>query len=171
MPSPKAACHNLRMAREPVVRLRAATIGDRNFIVEMARHACVIEDWPLPDPDADEVLELLPPHGVVPIIAEDHGGEKVGAVWTYVGNPPLRVDQGGAPLRELCIGVVPGRRGTGVGGLLLDALFVDLARHFDMMCTNVHVRNPAKRLYERKGFRADGQGSGPLGLAMVKALR
>lgn len=171
MHSQLAACNNLGMPAESAVRLRAATIDDRSFIVEMARHACVIEDWPLPDPDDDEVLELLPPRGVVPIIAEENGGEVVGAVWTYLSNPPLRVDDAGAPLRELCIGVVPERRGAGVGGLLLDALFVDLARHFDMMCTNVHVRNPAKRLYERKGFRADGQGNGPLGLAMVKVLR
>jgi len=36
------------------------------------------------------------------------------------------------------------------------------------MCANVHLRNPAKRLHERKGFRVVGQGNGPLGLAMVK---
>jgi len=159
------------MAPEPAVRLRAATFGDEAFIVEMARHACVIEDWPLPEPDDEEVLELLPPRGVVPIMAEEHGGAPVGAVWSYLSDPPLRVDARGVALRELCIGVVPGRRGTGVGGLLLDALFADLARDFGTMCTNVHVRNPAKRLYERKGFRVVGQGRGPLGLAMVKVLR
>ncbi|KAB7751123.1 acetyltransferase [Mycolicibacterium mucogenicum DSM 44124] len=153
------------------MRLRAATFGDEAFVVEMARHACVIEDRPLPDPEDDEVREMLPPRGVVPIIAEELGGSHVGAVWTYLSDPPLRVDAQGTPLRELCIGVVPGRRGSGVGGLLLDALFADLAPHFDTMCTNVHVRNPAKRLYERKGFRVVGQGNGPLGLAMVKALR
>jgi len=61
--------------------------------------------------------------------------------------------------------------GPAIGGLLLDALFVDLATDHGTMCTNVHVRNPAKRLYERKGFRAVGQGNGPLGLALVKDLR
>lgn len=75
--------------------LRTATADDDLFVVEMARHACVIEDRPLPDPD------------------EDH----------------------------------------------------------DALCTNVHVRNPAKRLYERKGFRGVGQGNGPLGLALIKDLR
>jgi hypothetical protein len=30
--------------------MRSAVTGaDRAFIIEMARHACVIEDWPLPD--------------------------------------------------------------------------------------------------------------------------
>jgi hypothetical protein len=34
----------------PAVQLRAATAGDEAFIVEMARHACIIEDWLLPEP-------------------------------------------------------------------------------------------------------------------------
>ncbi|UNB52915.1 GNAT family N-acetyltransferase [Mycolicibacterium sp. YH-1] len=151
--------------------LRAATTEDDSFVIEMARHACVIEDRPLPDFDDDEVLEMLPPDGVVPIIAADHSGTLVGAVWTYYGSPPLRCDAAGLPLPELCIAVAPGRRGVGIGGMLLDALFTDLATTHDTMCTNVHVRNPAKRLYERKGFRVVGQGNGPLGLALIKDLR
>ena len=152
------------------VVLRAATADDDSFVVEMARHACVIEDRRLPEPDDDEVLEMLPPVGVVPIIAEDHDGTPVGAVWTYYGSPPLRRDAAGAPLPELCIAVAPGRRGAGIGGMLLDALFAALAEHHDAMCTNVHVRNPAKRLYERKGFRGVWQGNGPLGVALIKTL-
>ncbi|MCX2713141.1 GNAT family N-acetyltransferase [Mycolicibacterium sp. J2] len=151
--------------------LRAATNADKAFVVEMARHACVIEDRPLPDADDDEVLEMLPPADARPIIAENPHAEPLGAVWTYYGRTPLRRDAMGAPLPELCIAVVPGHRGAGIGGMLLDALFVDLAPHHAAMCTNVHLRNPAKRLYERKGFRGAGQGNGPLGLAMIKELR
>ena len=116
-----SVCHNLQMAPQSTVRLRTATPDDNAFVVEMARHACIIEAWPLPDPEDDEVLELLPPPGVVPIIAEDESGLPLGAVWTYHSSPPLRSDAAGAPLPELCIGVTPGRRGGGVGGLLLDA--------------------------------------------------
>jgi GNAT superfamily N-acetyltransferase len=83
------------------------------------------------------------------------------------GSPPLRCDA----LPELCIAVAPGHRGAGIGGMLLSVLFADLAKSHDAMCTNVHVRNPAKRLYERNGFRADGQGNGPLGLALIKRFR
>ena len=151
--------------------LREAAPDDESFVIEMARHACVIEDRPLPNPDDDEVLEMLPPAGVTPIIAEDHSGTPIGAVWTYRGSPPLRCDAAGVPLPELCIAVAPGHRGAGIGGMLLDALFADLAKDHDAMCTNVHVRNPAKRLYERKGFRPDGQGNGPLGLALIKRFR
>jgi GNAT superfamily N-acetyltransferase len=153
------------------VILRAATPDDDSFVVEMARHACVIEDRPLPDPDDDEVLEMLPPPGVVPIIAQTYDGTPVGAVWTYYGSPPLRCDAAGVPLPELCIAVAAGHRGAGIGGRLLDALFEILARDYETMCTNVHVGNPAKRVYERKGFRAVGQGNGPLGIAVVKTLK
>lgn len=151
--------------------VRAATADDGSFVIEMARYACVIEDRPLPDPDDDEVLEMLPPAGMVPIIAEGHKGTPIGAVWTYYGSPPLRRDAAGVPLPELCIAVAPGHRGAGVGGMLLDALFAALSDNYDAMCTNVHLRNPARRLYERKGFRGVGQGNGPLGLALIKDLR
>lgn len=151
--------------------LRAATPSDRVFMVEMARYACVIEDRPLPDPNDDEVQEMLPAPGTVAIIAEVRQGSPAGAVWTHHSNPPLRTDAVGVPLPELCMAVVPKQRGAGIGGVLLDALFAELAPLFDTMCTNVHVRNPARRLYERKGFREDGQGNGPLGIAMLKDLR
>ena len=151
--------------------LRAATNADDAFVVEMARHACVLEDRPLPDADDDEVLEMLTPAGVVPIVAENRHAEPLGAVWTYYGVTPLCCDAAGAPLPELCIAVTPEHRGAGIGGMLLDALFSDLAPNHAAMCTNVHVRNPAKRLYERKGFRGVGQGNGPLGLALIKELR
>ena len=40
-----------------------------SFAIEMARHACVIEDRPLADSDDDEVIEALSPAEVAPIIA------------------------------------------------------------------------------------------------------
>ena len=98
------------MSSDPVVQLRAATADDEAFIVEMARHACIIEDWPLPDPDDEQVLSLLPPAGEVPIIAEDPTGVLMGAVWTLHNVPPLRVDAAGASLTRCaptCMYVIP----------------------------------------------------------------
>lgn len=151
--------------------LRDATTGDAAFIVEMARHACVIEDWPLPDPDDEDVLSMLPAAGVVPIVAADAEGTPLGAVWTFHNDPPLMVDAEGRSLPELCIGVAPGSRGAGIGGELIDALLARLTETTDAMCTNVHVRNPARHLYQRKGFQVVGQGRGPLGVTMRKELR
>jgi len=160
------------MPRDARVALRPARIADLTFIVEMARHACVIEDWPLPDREDPEVLGMLPQLGEVPLIAHDCPSRvPLGAVWTWHNNPPLQIDREGSSVPELCIAVVPDRRGAGIGGLLLDALFVEKARTLDEMCINVHIRNPARRLYERKGFSPVGQGRGPRGLAMVKDLR
>ncbi|KAA0108757.1 GNAT family N-acetyltransferase [Mycolicibacterium sp. P9-22] len=159
------------MSPDPNVRLRSATSGDAAFIVEMARHACVIEDWPLPDPDSDEVASLLPAAGEVPVVAVDDAGVRLGAVWTFHHDPPLRVDAGGVSLPELCIAVTPQRRGSGIGGLLLDELFVRLRGTVEAMCTNVHMRNAAQNLYQRNGFRPVGQGRGSLGVAMHKDFR
>lgn len=158
------------MAPQPDARLRTATPEDSAFVVEMARHASIIEDWPLPDAGDDDVLELLPVPGVVPIVAEDQHGVAVGAVWIYYSAPTLLTNADGGPVPELCIGVAPGGRGAGIGGLLLDALFAELSANATAVCANVHVRNPAKNLYERKGFRVVGPGNGPLGIAMIKDL-
>jgi hypothetical protein len=56
------------------------TAADAEFIVEMARHACVIEDWPLPDPDDDDVHDLLPDGEGISVVAIDPAGTRVGAV-------------------------------------------------------------------------------------------
>jgi GNAT superfamily N-acetyltransferase len=152
-------------------RLRAATADDADFIVEMARHASVIEDWPLPDPDDDEVVSMLPTGGEAPIVAVDAAGAPVGAVWTFHHDPPLLRDDAGASLPELCIAVAPDHRGGGIGGALLDALFERVSASHDAMCSNVHVRNPSRRLYERKGFREIGRGRGALGVTLYKELR
>ena len=160
------------MPREATVALRPARDADVTFIVEMARHACVIEDRPLPDREDPEVLAMLPPRGEVALLAHDRAsGDPLGAVWTWHADPPLQVDAQGSSVPELCIAVAPTRRGAGIGGLLLDGLFLEKALTLDALCANVHVRNPARRLYERKGFDPVGQGRGPLGLAMVKDLR
>ncbi len=137
----------------------------------MARHACVIEDRPLPDPDDGEVLEMLPPAGVTPIIAEET------AVHVLVRCGPITEACHCVATRRVCrypSYASPLHKDTAVSvsaACCLDALFADLAKDHDAMCTNVHVRNPAKRLYERKSFRPDGQGNGPLGLALIKRFR
>ena len=55
---------------------------------------------------------------------------------------------------ELTIGVVPARRGKGIGSELLDAL-LDRARAdgYARISLSVERRNPAVHLYESRGFR------------------
>jgi GNAT superfamily N-acetyltransferase len=148
--------------------LRTAVTGaDRAFIIEMARHACVIEDWPLPEPDSDDVESVLPGITDVAIIAADPDtGTDVGAVWTFDHYPPLIVNA----VAEVAIAVRPTRRSRGIGAALLDALLDQCSGTHAALALNVHRRNPAQRLYLRKGFRVAGQGRGDLGVAMVADL-
>ena len=55
---------------------------------------------------------------------------------------------------ELTIGVVPSRRGKGIGSSLLDAL-LEQAREdgFERISLSVEKTNPAVHLYESRGFR------------------
>src|SRR5262249_56001836 len=78
------------MLPDPDVRLRSATAEDALFVVEMARHACVIEDWKLPDANSEETQSLLPGRGDITVVATS-GGVAAGAVWTFRPDPPLFV--------------------------------------------------------------------------------
>jgi GNAT superfamily N-acetyltransferase len=150
--------------------LRSSTRADFAFIVTMARHACVIEDWPLPAPDSDDVQSLLPRDDDIVLIAADEEAVNVGAAWTFRHQPPLVVDDAVGALVEIAVAVVPGRRGNGIGSALLDALGTHCTGVHTALTLNVHRRNPALHLYQRKGFGLIGPGRGALGIAMIKHL-
>jgi ribosomal protein S18 acetylase RimI-like enzyme len=158
------------MSHASNLRLRSATTEDAAFIVEMARHASVIEGWPLPNADSEETQSLLPRSGDLASIAIDATGASLGAVWTFQHEPPLLVDADAVSVPELCIAVTPEMRGYGIGGALLDELVIRSIGKYSVLSLNVHQRNPAVRLYERKGFEAVGQGRGAFGIAMRKDL-
>jgi ribosomal protein S18 acetylase RimI-like enzyme len=147
------------------VRPRSASRADADFIVEMARYACVIEDRPLPEPDSEETQSMLPGGTDLVLIATDATGVRLGAAWTFHHDPPLLVGAAAA-IPELAIAVAPEFRGAGIGGMLLDELAVRCTGRYEAISLNVHVRNPAAHLYERKGYQAIGQGRGALGMAM-----
>jgi len=136
----------------------------------MARLACGLEDRPLPGPDAAEVIALLPTPGAA-IIAADDDGRPLGAAWWHVHEPPLLHDADGQALPELVMAVAEGERGQGIGTALVDALAGEAAKHHSALALNVHLRNPAARLYTRTGFRVAGAGRGWFGVAMSRALQ
>jgi ribosomal protein S18 acetylase RimI-like enzyme len=72
---------------------------------------------------------------------------------------------------EVTIGVESSYRGRGIGSQLLGAL-ADLARNhgFDRLSLSVEPDNPARRLYERVGYRQVGVDAGG-GVVMVVRLR
>ena len=93
--------------------------------------------------------------GVVAVTAD---GDRLGVAWYRLfsaeepGSGFIVVD-----VPELAIGVVAEARGRGIGGALLDALLALAREHgFRALSLAVDRQNPARRLYERKGFRDAG---------------
>ena len=68
------------------------------------------------------------------------------------------------------IAVRPDKRGHGVGTGLLDAIARVVAEQDEKLALNVHLLNPAVRLYVRAGFRVAGRGRGCYGVAMARPL-
>jgi GNAT superfamily N-acetyltransferase len=145
--------------------IRSARPADLAFITEMARLAAVIEDRPLPP--ADTVTAALPPTLRTALVATTAAGEPVGAAWWHFHRPPL-IDPS---VPEIVLAVVEAERGHGIGTTLIEALAAKATGTHDRLVLNVHVRNPAIRLYSRIGFEVAGKGRGPLGVAMVRDLR
>ncbi len=92
------------------------------------------------------------------VVALAADGRRLGAAWYRL----FSIDDPGwgfvAPdIPELSIGVAAEARGMGVGSALLDALLT-LAREqgYRAISLSVDRQNPARRLYERKGFRDAG---------------
>jgi GNAT superfamily N-acetyltransferase len=81
-------------------------------------------------------------------------GMAIGAAWARQFSPheqpAFYVDE---CTPEVTIGVRPHIRGQGVGRMLLDAVIAEAARRGVGLCLNVRHDNPARRLYERIGFR------------------
>jgi ribosomal protein S18 acetylase RimI-like enzyme len=85
----------------------------------------------------------------------EHRGKAIGAAWARQFSPEEQpafyVDR---RTPEVTIGVSEGFRGQGVGEGLLRALIAEAEkRGLAALCLNVRHDNPARRLYERVGFR------------------
>jgi GNAT superfamily N-acetyltransferase len=99
--------------------------------------------------------------GDLGVIAED-GGELVGVAYCRL----FTDDEHGhgyvdAATPEIAIAVCDGRRGEGIGARLLREL-ADVAREegFAQLSLSVEGDNPARRLYERAGYRELGADPG-----------
>ena len=142
------------------VRCRSATIDDEPFLWTALLHAIYV---PLgaPLPSADVVRESAMAKYVegwsstdLGFIAEASDGACVGAAWLRV----LNGDRAGFgyvadDVPELAIAVLPGWRGRGIGGAMLRELISVARSRHRRISLSVNHANPARRLYERFGFR------------------
>jgi ribosomal protein S18 acetylase RimI-like enzyme len=86
-------------------------------------------------------------------IAAQHG-EILGAAWARrFSTAELSSPYGDETTPKVSIGVKPEARGHGVGEQLMRALIGAAARRGLGLCLSVRTDNPARRLYERLGFR------------------
>ncbi|WP_433616365.1 N-acetyltransferase family protein [Dactylosporangium sp. CA-139114] len=72
----------------------------------------------------------------------------------------LYVDRGPAAFTVLDVALLAGARGTGIGTALLRGLQAEAAALGRAIELRVVSGNPARRLYERLGFRPDARGAG-----------
>ena len=76
------------------------------------------------------------------------GGRAAGRLW---------VDREGDSLHVLDITLLPQARGQGLGSALLRELMAEAQLQGKQVTVSVEVHNPARHLYERLGFEAQGE--------------
>jgi GNAT superfamily N-acetyltransferase len=136
--------------------IRRGSRQDLPFMRDMVKHAYYWR-WGAPegqDVPAARYIEGWGRRGDAAVIALEEGFP-VGAAW-------YRLFKRGAPgygfvdesVPELTIAVVPSKRGRGYGDQLLTAL-IERAKEegFPTLSLSVESANPARKLYERFGFR------------------
>ena len=136
----------------------------------MARLAGGLDDRPLPTAEDPAVLALLPKQADVAVVARDDCERRIGAAWWHFHEPPLVRDDRGRPVPEITLAVREDARGRGTGGRMIEELALAGAGRFRSLALNVHLLNPAVRLYIRSGYRVAGKGRGWYGVAMVRSL-
>ena len=86
-------------------RVRRAGDEDRTFVIEMPRLASTLNDRALPDADAPEVIASLPPSPAAAVVASDHAGQALRAVWWHLDQPSMLHMLDGSSIAELTMAV------------------------------------------------------------------
>lgn len=73
-------------------------------------------------------------------------------------------------LRIMDVALLPEFRRRGIGERILRDLFADADQHGQLVSIHVEHLNPARRLYERLGFRAVDEGDEPAAYVLMERL-
>ena len=140
--------------------VRPETAEDENFLRDLTVAARWDEFAALPLPDAYKRL----------LLNQQHAAQRFHYRTHYAAAHFSIVEHDGIPIGRLCvlqqehdhmlvdIALLPEFRGRGFGGALLDTIIADAAVHRRTVSLRVEHTNPARHLYERKGFRETERG-------------
>ena len=146
------------------VALRPATPADEPCLWAMLYEAAHAADDGMAGPDDLRALPELARYvegwgrpsdlGVIAVRQAEPAAGEVGAAWVRL----LAGAQAGYghvddDTPELAIAVRPGGRARGAGRLLLEGVLAAARPRFPGVSLSVRADNPARRLYERAGFR------------------
>ncbi len=134
--------------------------ADAPLLLEMLRLTVAWRLVPTADGMAPPVL--VPPYAFDDLgrpgdggVVITYDGEPAGACW-YRLNLTAR-ERGGTPVPELLLAVRPEHRAHGIGGELLDRVIKHArAAGYPAIDLVVELENPARGMYERRGFEPIG---------------
>ena len=131
--------------------------ADAPFLLEMLRLTVAWQIVPTADGMPPPVL--VPPYAFDDLgrpgdggVIVTYDGEPVGACWYRINLTARRHDD--RPVPELLLAVMPAHRAHGIGGRLLDrAIEQARAGGHSAIDLVVELDNPARGMYERRGFQ------------------
>ena len=154
------------------VALRPVGDADRAFLAHVYATTRVDELALVPWTDEQKAAFLAQQFEAQDAHYRKHHGDATFDVIEVDGEPAgrLYVHRGPREIRIVDIALTPPYRGRGLGTGLLRALIAEAEESRRALSIHVEVHNPARRLYERLGFRPAGDGDGVY-LRMERAPR
>jgi ribosomal protein S18 acetylase RimI-like enzyme len=140
------------------IRRRPATGDDEEFLRNLivATVAEELQAWAWPEGMRAQLLDMQ--YRVRRTGVEQNYPEAERSI-ILAGDLPvgwLVVHKTAAEIHVVDIAVMPERRGSGIGTIVLEELLAESDRNGIPVRLSVNVTNPAARLYERLGFRRTG---------------
>ena len=145
-------------AGAPAVALRPRAAADADFLRRVYHSTRIDELEGVPWSDADKAAFLDLQFRAQAMHYEAHYPAAASLVVEVDGAPAgrLYVDRTPEDINVLDIALLPPWRGRGIGGALLRALLEEARATGRTVSLHVEQYNPARRLYQRLGFRALG---------------
>jgi ribosomal protein S18 acetylase RimI-like enzyme len=140
-------------------RLRPVAAGDRAFLLDLYASVRALELAHVPWDKATRQAFIEQQFAAQDAHYREHYPGATLDVIEVDGKPVgrLYVHRGGGDIRIMDIALAPAYRGRGIGGELLRSLIAEAAASQRTLSIHVEVNNPARRLYERLGFRPAGE--------------